>query len=151
METETLALAQEIDFSMWALFARATITVKLVVLMLIVSSFWSWSIIIQKSMNFTASRREAAKFEGIHDTPDGAEQTDKRSRRADGGKDRQALLQALGLFCDRDIHRPVDPCMCTGNQLTVRFVRALPLDHASGKDFLRPPFGLGADFFEQVL
>lgn len=63
METETLALAQEIDFSMWALFARATITVKLVVLMLIVSSFWSWSIIIQKSMNFTASRREAAKFD----------------------------------------------------------------------------------------
>ena len=28
MEAETLALAQEIDFSMWALFARATITVK---------------------------------------------------------------------------------------------------------------------------
>ncbi len=65
METETLALAQEIDFSMWALFARATITVKLVVLLLIVSSFWSWSIIIQKSMNFTASRREAAKFDRV--------------------------------------------------------------------------------------
>jgi len=63
METETLALAQEIDFSMWALFARATLTVKLVVLLLILSSFWSWSIIIQKSMNFTASRREAAKFD----------------------------------------------------------------------------------------
>ena len=63
METETLALAQEIDFSMWALFARATLTVKLVVLLLIISSFWSWSIIIQKSMNFTSSRREAAKFD----------------------------------------------------------------------------------------
>ena len=63
METETLALAQEIDFSMWALFARATITVKLVVLLLIVSSFWSWSIIIQKSMNFQGARREASKFD----------------------------------------------------------------------------------------
>jgi len=63
METETLALAQEIDFSMWALFARATITVKLVVLMLIISSFWSWSIIIQKSLNFQGARREAAKFD----------------------------------------------------------------------------------------
>ncbi|MDG1432354.1 MAG: protein TolQ [Paracoccaceae bacterium] len=63
METETLALAQEIDFSMWALFARATLTVKLVVLLLIVSSFWSWSIIIQKSMNFQGARREAAKFD----------------------------------------------------------------------------------------
>ena len=63
METETLALAQEIDFSMWALFARATLTVKLVVLLLILSSFWSWSIIIQKSMNFTRAKLEAAKFD----------------------------------------------------------------------------------------
>lgn len=63
METETLALAQEIDFSMWALFARATLTVKLVVLLLILSSFWSWSIIIQKSMNFASARREASKFD----------------------------------------------------------------------------------------
>ena len=28
METETLALAQEIDFSMWSLFLRATLTVN---------------------------------------------------------------------------------------------------------------------------
>lgn len=63
METETLALAQEIDFSMWALFARATLTVKFVVLLLILSSFWSWSIIIQKSMNFTRAKLEAAKFD----------------------------------------------------------------------------------------
>ena len=35
MEAETLALAQEIDFSFWALFARATFTVKAVILMLI--------------------------------------------------------------------------------------------------------------------
>ena len=34
METETLALAQEIDFSLLALFARATLTVKIVILML---------------------------------------------------------------------------------------------------------------------
>ena len=36
MEAETLAMAQEIDFSMWALFARATLIVKLVMLMLII-------------------------------------------------------------------------------------------------------------------
>lgn len=63
METETLALAQEIDFSLWALFARATITVKLVMIMLIVASFWSWSIIVQKLINFRAARREAARFD----------------------------------------------------------------------------------------
>jgi hypothetical protein len=31
METETLAMAQEIDFSFFALFARATFTNKLVI------------------------------------------------------------------------------------------------------------------------
>jgi len=63
METETLALAQQVDFSMWALFARATLTVKLVMLMLIAASFWSWSIIIQKIISYRAARSEAAKFD----------------------------------------------------------------------------------------
>lgn len=63
METETLALAQEIDFSMWALFARATLTVKLVMLMLILASFWSWSIIIQKMISYRKARAEAEAFD----------------------------------------------------------------------------------------
>jgi len=63
METETLALAQEIDFSMWALFARATLTVKLVMIMLIIASFWSWSIIVQKTINYRLARREADRFD----------------------------------------------------------------------------------------
>ncbi|MFB9150898.1 protein TolQ [Roseovarius ramblicola] len=63
MEAETLALAQEMDFSMWALFARATFIVKLVMLMLILASFWSWSIIIQKLITYRGARREAAVFD----------------------------------------------------------------------------------------
>jgi biopolymer transport protein TolQ len=63
METETLALAQEIDFSFLALFMRATLTVKIVMAMLIVASFWSWSIIIQKHITFRKSRRSAAVFD----------------------------------------------------------------------------------------
>ncbi|PIE13444.1 MAG: protein TolQ [Rhodobacterales bacterium] len=63
MEAETLALAQEIDFSLWALFARATVTVKLVMIMLIVASFWSWSIIIQKIINYRKARAEAKVFD----------------------------------------------------------------------------------------
>ncbi|MDX1780952.1 MAG: protein TolQ [Thalassovita sp.] len=63
METETLALVQEIDFSLWALFARATLTVKLVMILLIVASFWSWSIIFQKIITYRAARREAARFD----------------------------------------------------------------------------------------
>ena len=63
MEAETLAMAQEIDFSMWGLFARATLTVKLVILMLVVASFWSWTIIIRKLILFRAARGEAAAFD----------------------------------------------------------------------------------------
>ncbi|WP_412509473.1 protein TolQ [Roseovarius sp. SYSU LYC5161] len=63
MEAETLALAQEMDFSLWALFARATLIVKIVMLMLVVASFWAWSIIIQKLIVYRAARREADAFD----------------------------------------------------------------------------------------
>jgi biopolymer transport protein TolQ len=63
MEAQTLAMAQEIDFSMWGLFARATLTVKLVMIMLIIASFWSWSIIIQKLIQYRAARSEAGRFD----------------------------------------------------------------------------------------
>jgi len=52
-----------VDFSMWALFARATLTVKLVMVMLIVASFWSWSVIVQKHIMYRKARREAAWFD----------------------------------------------------------------------------------------
>ncbi|MCF1707308.1 protein TolQ [Tabrizicola sp. J26] len=63
MDTQTLATAQEIDFSMLALFARATLTVKIVMIMLIVASFWSWAIIIQRHIIFRKARAEAAIFD----------------------------------------------------------------------------------------
>ncbi|MFT6024523.1 MAG: biopolymer transport protein TolQ [Ascidiaceihabitans sp.] len=63
MEAETLALAHEIDFSMWALFARATLTVKIVMIILIVASFWSWSVIVQKLISYRLARSEAAAFD----------------------------------------------------------------------------------------
>jgi biopolymer transport protein TolQ len=63
METDTLAMAQEIDFSMLALFARATFTVKVVMILLILASFWSWAIIIQKFINFRKARAEAEQFD----------------------------------------------------------------------------------------
>ncbi|MDV7271630.1 protein TolQ [Thioclava sp. A2] len=63
MEHQALAMAQEMDFSLFALFARASFTVKLVVLLLIVSSFWSWAIIIRKFLTFRAARSEADAFD----------------------------------------------------------------------------------------
>jgi len=63
MEAETLAAASEIDFSLLGLFLRATITVKLVMIMLIVASFWSWSIIIQKMIQYRHAKAEAERFD----------------------------------------------------------------------------------------
>jgi len=63
METETLALAREVDFSFLALFLRATFTVKLVLLMLLVASVWSWAIIIQKHINYRKTRSQSLDFD----------------------------------------------------------------------------------------
>ncbi len=63
MNPETAALAAEIDFSLWALFARATITVQIVMIMLIVMSIWAWAITIQKIIAYRAARKELAEFE----------------------------------------------------------------------------------------
>lgn len=63
MDQTTLAMAQEIDFSLWALFARATLTVKLVMIGLIIASFWSWAIIVQKLITYRRARAEADRFD----------------------------------------------------------------------------------------
>lgn len=63
MEADTLALVHEADFSMWGLFLRATITVKLVMISLIIASFWAWAIIIQKLILYRRMRAEAEQFD----------------------------------------------------------------------------------------
>jgi len=63
MDTESLAMAQEIDFSLFGLFIRATFTVKLVMVGLVVMSFWSWAITIQRSLLFRSARAEAEIFD----------------------------------------------------------------------------------------
>ena len=61
MQPDTLAAAQQIDFSLLALFFRATFTVKLVMLVLIAASFWSWAIIIQKLLDLRRVRERGAR------------------------------------------------------------------------------------------
>ncbi|QDL92067.1 protein TolQ [Paroceanicella profunda] len=63
MEPDTLAAAQTIDFSLLALFLRATLTVKIVMVLLILASVWSWAIIIEKSIRYRRVRREDDTFE----------------------------------------------------------------------------------------
>ena len=52
-----------IDFSIWALFSRATLPVKLVILLLIGLSAWSWAIAINKRLALNLARRRSAKFD----------------------------------------------------------------------------------------
>lgn len=67
METEAIAAvgsaAAELDFSLLALFLRATIVVKIVMIVLVLASFWSWAIIIDKIIAYRRQRREASLFE----------------------------------------------------------------------------------------
>jgi biopolymer transport protein TolQ len=63
METETLALAQEADYTLIALFFRASITVQLVMVGLMVASVWVWAITFQKVTMYRQSRANAAAFD----------------------------------------------------------------------------------------
>ena len=51
------------EFTMWALFARATITVKIVMVMLIAASIWCWAVIIDKTIQYRKARAEADVFD----------------------------------------------------------------------------------------
>ena len=52
-----------IDFSIWALFSRATLPVQLVMILLIGLSVWSWTIAINKRLALIVARQRAAKFD----------------------------------------------------------------------------------------
>ncbi|MBP7003361.1 protein TolQ [Amaricoccus sp.] len=56
-------MEQTLDFSLLALFLRASFLVKIVMIMLIAASFWSWSIIVQKLLDLRRARAEAAAFD----------------------------------------------------------------------------------------
>jgi biopolymer transport protein TolQ len=51
------------EFTMWALFARATITVKIVMIMLVAASVWCWAVIIDKTIQYRKARAEADVFD----------------------------------------------------------------------------------------
>ncbi len=55
--------ANDVDFSLAALFWRATMTVKIVMLVLILASFWSWAIIVDKALAFSRLGRASSRFE----------------------------------------------------------------------------------------
>jgi len=63
-EASNLVLSDQ-ELSVWGLFLQADIVVKLVILMLIVASIWSWSIIIEKIRTLRHQNRLADEFEDM--------------------------------------------------------------------------------------
>lgn len=63
MESETLSLVQEADFTLFALFFRATFTVQLVMVALFAASIWVWAIYAQKFAVYRRARRNATAFD----------------------------------------------------------------------------------------
>ncbi|MAI06736.1 MAG: protein TolQ [Alphaproteobacteria bacterium TMED87] len=56
-------IASESDFSLWVLFLEADIVVKIVMLILILASIWSWAIIFDKIFGLRAVTNKSRKFE----------------------------------------------------------------------------------------
>lgn len=63
MDPTVLTSAPDVDFSLVGLFLRASFLVQAVMVGLIIASFWSWAIIIQKHLIYRRARTEAEEFE----------------------------------------------------------------------------------------
>ncbi len=63
---ETVALAGgsgALDFTIWGLFWRSDMVIKLVMLVLVAASIWCWTIIVDRVVRLRRLRAEAATFE----------------------------------------------------------------------------------------
>jgi biopolymer transport protein TolQ len=63
VEAVTIAGSVSSDLTLWALFLKADMIVKLVMMVLLLSSIWCWAIIIEKSIRFRRLRATADDFE----------------------------------------------------------------------------------------
>jgi biopolymer transport protein TolQ len=61
--SQAVGLASSADFSILKLFLRADIIVKSVIIILIVSSIYSWAIIIEKYRLFKKINKSSEEFE----------------------------------------------------------------------------------------
>ena len=63
ISTQAVGLASNTDFSIVTLFIRADIIVKTVIILLIASSIYSWSIIFEKIRMFRKINKTTEEFE----------------------------------------------------------------------------------------
>ncbi|KAB2878080.1 MAG: protein TolQ [Albidovulum sp.] len=117
MDTQTLATtAQEIDFSLLALFLRASFIVQIVMILLTVASFWSWAIIVQKFISYRQARQEAAIFDRAFWSGEPLDELfEKIGSQPDGASER---IFASGMVEWRRSHRQ-DGALITGAQARI--------------------------------
>lgn len=78
------AMLSAVDFSVWNLFLRADWVVKLVMLTLLLASFWSWAIIFHKFLRYRRVEEKADKFEEVFWSGNSLEELYERvAKRAD--------------------------------------------------------------------
>jgi biopolymer transport protein TolQ len=63
VETLTLDGTVTTDLSVWGLFVQADLVVQVVMVILLIASFWSWAIIFEKALRLRRLRSLAATFE----------------------------------------------------------------------------------------
>jgi biopolymer transport protein TolQ len=63
VDAAALAGSVSTDLSIWGLFMQADLLVKLVMLILVLASFWCWAIIFEKVMRIRRLRGQAVAFE----------------------------------------------------------------------------------------
>jgi len=102
-----------VDFSIWALFSRATLPVQLVMILLIGLSVWSWTIAINKRLVLGVARRRAAAFDQSFWSGDPLDELfDQISASPKGGSE---LIFTAGMTEWRRSHRE-DGAMIAGAQ-----------------------------------
>ena len=130
MEAETLVAAQGMDFSLLALFLRATPTVKMVMLILLISSVWSWSIIIQKFFDFKRANRTNKLFQDAFWSGEPLDELFDRLGSNPKG-DSESIFVA-GMLEWRQSHRK-DGALIAGSQARIDRAMNVALSRASDK------------------
>ena len=73
MDTEIITDAA-LDVSFWGLIIEADFVVKIVMIILLIASIWSWAIIIDKSRKFIRLKKQANIFESAFWSGDSLEE-----------------------------------------------------------------------------
>jgi len=114
METVTLNEAAQLaatDFSLWALFIRADIVVKLVMLGLILASVLSWSIIIEKALSYRRVRHQADEFEALFWSGDSLQNIYRQLASGEGSPSVRVFNAAMREWVRQDGNRRKDDAL----------------------------------------